>query len=174
MTIERQRLMGLQDRSLELKGGKSTPTTDADIGSKARAFMRLVDSAVVPTMALEGMRGGRASQEMIDEQHAQLGAIRGQAAREGIGMEAFNLRVKMKIDEIKAQTERERRKAEEKAGDYKLLRGEFPGVFPDDEFGDSERQAFMGDVPPVRDIVNFGNHAKPADAGGFEPARRGW
>lgn len=143
MSIERQRLNGLQDRRLELGGGKSTPTSDADIGPRARLFMHLVEEAVVPTMALEGMSGGRGTQEMIDAQTAQLRVIRRKAVIGGIGTEALALRVKMRVDEIKE----EQRERDEDAELEARVRATLTKT-------DFERQAELGDVPAT--VVNFG------------------
>ena len=128
MSIER--INGFQDRKLEVGRDKTTPTKESDITPKARLFKRLVNEAVIPTMALEGMSGGKGTQEMIDAQVGQLRAIKREAVIGGIGMDAFQLRVKMKVDEIKKQQ----------------------------ELDDAEFQARQGEVPPVIDIINFGNH----------------
>lgn len=52
------------------------------------------------------------------------------------------------------ETLRERKTAI--AEDWPLIRTEFPGVYEEPDY---DHQARLGDVPPVGDIVNFGNHA---------------
>lgn len=170
MSIERVRLNGLQSRSLELRSGKSAPTKPEDIGQRARFYKSLAMNAAMASMALEGMSGGRGTQEMMDAQTAQIRATRREAVLSGFNLEGFDLVVKDRIAILKAKAEEDRLKELEKEGDYKLLRAEFPGVFPEP---DSEHQAMMGET--IGDIVNFGTHAfKKDDAGGFEPVRRGW
>lgn len=149
MSIERIRLQGLQSRSLELGKNKSTPTQESDIGARARLYKGLVMNAAIAHMALEGMSGGRGSQEMIEAQTAQIRGARREIVIAGFNLEGFDLIVKDKIALLK---EKAREEAE-----------------------DAELQAKLGEVPPVTDIVNFGTHAfKKDDAGGFEPKRLGW
>ncbi len=133
MGIERQKLMGLQSRSLELGGAKrdkSTPTKDSDIGVSAKLYKSLAQGAAMATMALEGMSGGRGTQEMIDAQTAQIRAARGDAVRAGFNLDGFDLVVKDKVAVMKA-------KAAEEAADADL-------------------QPTLGDVPPN---INWGNHS---------------
>ncbi len=134
MSIERQRLNGLQDRKLELGGkrSKSTPTKEGDIGQRATLYKGLVEGVVVASMALEGMSGGRATPEMLEATTGQIRAGRREAVIAGFDLGGFDLVVKDKITRLKEQ-------AAEEA-----------------EFEALERQARMGEVPPVTDIVNFG------------------
>jgi hypothetical protein len=154
------------DRGQEVKRDRTTPTSEGDISPRARLFIRLVDEAVLPTMALEGMQGGRATEEMRMAQEMQLRSIKRQAIIGGIGLKAFDLRVKMKIDEIKKQAERDEeveRVIREKKGalspDWEIINKEFPNQY---EEVDYDQQSRLGDVPPRN------------DAGGFEMKRRGW
>lgn len=153
------RQQGMVDPRLEV-GRKNwrekvTPTTPDDIGERARLYKGLAGDAAIASMALEGMRGGRGTQEMMDAQTAQIRTIRREAVLAGFNLMGFDLVVKDKIAVLKSKAEEDRLADAEKEGDYQLLRKEFPGVFPEPDY---EHQAFMGE-PPVVDIVNFGNHA---------------
>lgn len=150
MSMERIRLNGLQDRSLEIRRNHSTSTKDSDISQRARLYKGLAQEAAVASMALEGMQGGRGTPEMVEVQTAQIRAIRHDAVASGFNLQAFDLVVKDKVALLK-------KKEEEKEADWKLINKEFPG-----QFEGWEKQAFMGDVPPRN------------DAGGFKMKRRGW
>ena len=108
--------------------------------------------AAIAHMALEGMTGGRGTPEMVEAQTGQIRAVRREASIAGFNLRGFDLVVKDKIAVMKAKAEEERLAEAQRDGDYKLLRGEFPGVFPEPDY---EHQAMMGEPP-----VNFGNHAK--------------
>lgn len=158
MSIERTRLNGLQPRTDTRSRDwrtKVTSTKDSDIGERARLYKGLAMDAAVAHMALEGMSGGRGTQEMIDAQNAQIRAASREAVLAGFNLRGFEDVVKTHIARIKDKAEEERLAEAEKEGDYALLRKEFPGVFPEPDY---EHQAMMGE-PPVVDIVNFGNHA---------------
>lgn len=165
MSLERQRLNGLQDRRLE--AGRNwrdgvTPTKPEDIGERARLYKGLAMDAAIASMALEGMSGGRGTAEMVEAQTAQIRGVRREAVLAGFNLGGFDLVVKDKIAVMKAKAEEERLKALEKEGDYKLLRGEFPGVFPEP---DSERIDLMGERPVHRNDAGFPAPKLP---------RRGW
>lgn len=156
--LERQRLNGLQDRSLELGRARrdhSTPTKDGDISERARLYKGLVQGAVVASMAYEGMLDGRGTPEMIEEQTAQIRTVRREAVLAGFNLGAFDMVVKDTITLLK-------RKEAEKEEDWKLINGEFPGQFDQEEF---EHQAFRGESPVHRADAGF-----PAPEG----RRRGW
>lgn len=178
--LESERLRGLQDRRLEV--GKTwrdrvTPTTDADIGERARLYKGLAMNAAMASMALEGMQGGRGTQEMMDAQTAQIRAARREAVIAGWDLGGFDLVVKDKVALLKAKAEEDRLAEEVESvirerkgaisGDWKIIDAELPGDF----------QPTLGDVPPN---VNWGNHAQPSfsekDAFGFpsEPVVKGW
>ena len=116
---------------------------------------------MVASWAFEGMQGGRCTQEMIDSRVGQLRAGSREAVLAGFNLDGFDLVVKDKIAMIK-------KKEAEREEDWKIINKEFPG-----QFEDADLQASLGDVPANS---NWGNHAfsKSADAGGFEPTRRGW
>ncbi len=102
------RQRGPQDPRLEVGAPRNwrtgvKPTTDGDIRPRARIFMRLVDEAVIPTMALEGMRGGKGTQEMVEAQQAHLDKLRHDAIVAGVTVRTFDLRVKLRVEEIKDQ-----------------------------------------------------------------------
>src|SRR5687768_14656526 len=107
MSIERTRLNGLQDRRLELGRDKTTPTKDSDITPRARLFMGLVENAVYATMALEGMSDGRATPDMLDEQVKKIRVARHDAVVSGFSLMTFDLRVKMKIEEMREKEKEE-------------------------------------------------------------------
>ena len=165
MSIERIRLSGLQSRSLELgrkKRDKTTPTTEGDIGQRARLYKGLAEGAAVAHMALEGMSDGRGTPEMVEAQTSTIRAARREAVMAGFNLSGFDLVVQDRIAIIKAKAE-EDRLAEEvtqvivnKKGalspDWEIINAELPGDF----------QPTLGDVPPRN------------DAGGFEPVKRGW
>lgn len=140
-----------------------TPTKDSDIGAGARLYKGLAMNAAMASMALEGMSGGRGTPEMIAAQTAQIRAARREAVIAGFDLGGFDLVVKDKIKLLKDKAEEDRLKALEKEGDYKLLRKEFPGVFPEPDPDGWEKQAFMGEPPAVRNIVNFGFRELPTD-----------
>ncbi len=142
----------------------STPTSHKDIGERARLYKGLAMDAAVASMALEGMTGGRGTPEMVEAQTGQIRAVRREASIAGFNLRGFDIVVKDKIAVMKAKAEEERLAEAERDGDYKLLRGEFPGVFPEPDY---EHQAMMGEPPvrPVRDAFGF-----PYDP----PQRRGW
>ena len=147
-----RRSEGMQDPRLEVGKPwheKVTPTTGKDIGVRAQVYVRLIETAVTHSLIVEG--ANRASTQGFKEQSEEaLATVRDEVRAFGFMPELFDEVVKDKI----AMLKKKEKEQEE----------------------DAELQARLGDVPPVVDIVNFGNHAfKKADAGGFEsPSRRGW
>ena len=177
MSMERVRLNGLQDRKLEANRNHSTPTKDSDISERARLYKGLAQEAAVASMALEGMRGGRGTQEMVEAQNAQLRGIRHDVVVEKFNLDLFDEVVRNRVKILKDKAEEERLtdevtkvirdRAGAISGDWGIINAELPGDF----------QPTLGDVPPN---INFGNHAQPSfsekDAFGFadKPVVRGW
>lgn len=138
---DRPRFTGPQDPRLELGRtwrDKSTPTKPDDISPRARVFIRLVESAVTYTLALEGTEHSHTPQ-FREQAQAGLAVVRDEARKFGFlpkvpnGMSTgFDMVVAEKIRALKAEQEEE------------------------SEFDEYEKQAFMGDPPVVQDIVNFG------------------
>jgi hypothetical protein len=113
---ENIRQQGMTDRRLEVGRKRNwrtgvTETKDSDISPRSRLFKALVGDAVMATMALEGMSGGRAPAAMVTIQEKARDKAKPDAIVEGFAAMTFDLRVKMRIEEIKA----EERKAEEAA-----------------------------------------------------------
>lgn len=176
MSIESVRLRGLQDRRLEVRRNHSTPTKEGDISPRAQAYKRLVTSAVFHTMALEGSADSPDQQALSS---AALVTIRDEVRHFGFIPKLFNEIVQSKIADIRREAQEDEEDAmiggevervlfmaQGRQRDMELVRAEFPNQFPEVDY---EAQAQLGDPP-----VNFGNHAKKSDAGGFESVRRGW
>lgn len=167
----RHPLKGPQDPRLEVgrRPSKSTPTKGSDIGPGARVYMRLVETAVTHTMALEGLRGDT-SNPFFHVQQEALATVRDEVRAFGFNQEGFDLVTKDRIDRLKAKTKAEEDDAKALAevraeltrhreaikGDMDLVRAEFPNQF--------DRLAELGDVPPN---INFGNHAFKKDPFGL-------
>lgn len=121
-----------------MKKDRTTPTREGDIGLRAQVFIRLVESAVTYTLALEGSEHP-GTQQFRDQAQEALATVRDEARKFGFlpkvadGMSTgFDMVVAEKIRALKAEKDEE------------------------SEFEAYERQAFMGDPPVVHDIVNFG------------------
>lgn len=128
----REKQTGMTDPRLEVGRPwreKVTPTTDKDIKPGARVYMRLLETAVTHTMALEGCNGD-GTNPFYQQQQEALRTVRDEVRQFGFNQEGFDLVTQEKIRQLK---ERQKEEAE-----------------------DADLQSRLGDVPPN---TNWGNHS---------------
>jgi hypothetical protein len=133
MSIERIRLMGLQDRRLEAgaKRNRSTSTRESDISQRARAMKGMMKTATELTMQIEGSHSPDTA-DLKEQAEAGLRLIYHDVVAGGGTLWAFKQLV---ADNVSL----EKKKAADAEADARLA-----------EETESERLAFMGERPVIK------------------------
>ncbi len=106
-----EHVRGMQDPKLERRNWRTgvTPTKDSDIGNSARTYMRLLQSAVTHTMALEGLRGDE-SNPMYQQQQEGLATVRDEVRDFGFNADLFHEVTQIRIRKMKARDAKDKPK----------------------------------------------------------------